>query len=329
METSREDLQLLTRVAWLYYKQGMTQRQIAQHLQMTRARVIRLLQAARAEGVVRINIAGPYYNCLELEQDLKEVFGLSDAMVVPVQDGSNEALVRESLGKAGAQYLESRLNTGDLLAVGWGRTTYEVARSMQGNGIRALRIVTLQGGLTPSYYMNRYEVGAKLAEVFQGECYYIHAPVLAGEEKLAQSFYSDITVRQALEMIEHAHYSLVSIGKPTTESTLVQMRYLSPAEITSLCQQGAVGDMLVQFFDIEGHKVQSELHRRIVAFAIEKLRDMDNVIGVAGGEGKVASILGALRGGYIKVLITDESTGFALLERERANGFPDRETPAM
>jgi hypothetical protein len=37
--------------------------------------------------------------------------------------------------------------------------------------------------------------------------------------------------------------------------------------------------------------------------------------GVAGGEEKVAAILGALRGGYLNVLITDSVTAQKVLER--------------
>jgi DNA-binding transcriptional regulator LsrR (DeoR family) len=42
---------------------------------------------------------------------------------------------------------------------------------------------------------------------------------------------------------------------------------------------------------------------------------LDRVVGVAGGEEKVAAILGALRGGYLNVLITDSVTAQAVLER--------------
>ena len=42
---------------------------------------------------------------------------------------------------------------------------------------------------------------------------------------------------------------------------------------------------------------------------------MPRVIGLAGGHEKVEAVLGALRGRYIDILITDELTGIELLER--------------
>jgi DNA-binding transcriptional regulator LsrR (DeoR family) len=47
---------------------------------------------------------------------------------------------------------------------------------------------------------------------------------------------------------------------------------------------------------------------------------MQNVIGIAGGLNKVEAILGALRGGYIKILITDELTALKIVEREKEEG---------
>jgi len=37
-------------------------------------------------------------------------------------------------------------------------------------------------------------------------------------------------------------------------------------------------------------------------------KGMKNVIGIAGGKGKIKAILGALCGGYIKILIANEKT---------------------
>jgi len=44
---------------------------------------------------------------------------------------------------------------------------------------------------------------------------------------------------------------------------------------------------------------------------------MENVIGLAGGSSKVQTILGALHGRYIKILITDENTSESLINLEQ------------
>jgi len=210
------------------------------------------------------------------------------------------------------------LKSGHLFAVGWGRTVYEVAKFIRPNNIKRLKIVTLNGGLTTSFYLNPYDVGAKLSSLFKGECYYIHAPAIAASEKLCRSFRSDLTVKQALQMAKLANYSLVGVGEMSAETTLISTGYISLADVEILHRKGAVGNIVGQFFDIEGNIADCDLHKRIVAFPIEELRKMKNVIGVAGGKDKTEAILGALHGKFIKVLITDEETATSIIGLEKA-----------
>jgi DNA-binding transcriptional regulator LsrR (DeoR family) len=51
--------ELHIRVAWYYYKAEMTQEQIAQQLGINRARVIKILDQCRWEGVVSFQIQQP------------------------------------------------------------------------------------------------------------------------------------------------------------------------------------------------------------------------------------------------------------------------------
>jgi len=313
------EIDLLSRICWLYYKQNMTQSQIGKKLNISRIKVLQLLKKAREEGMVHINIITPLYNCLSIEQKLISTFKLKDAMVIPTPEGGEETL-RESLGKAAAQYLERHLKSGSLFAVGWGMSIAETVKFISSNEIRNVRVVTLNGGLTPIFSLNPYDVGSKFASIFGGDCYHIHAPAITASENLCESFKSDMTVKQALEMAHQADYFMVGIGVAGEESTLVKLRYINLSETEALRRQGAVGDILAQFFNLKGEKVNCDLHRRIVAFPIEDLRQMDNIIGLAGGKAKVKAILGALQGKFIKILITDEETAKDLLKLEEKNG---------
>ncbi len=298
-------IDFLTKVAWFYYKEKMTQDKIASKLNISRSKVVRLLKKVEEKGIVHVHILSPSYNCLAIEQKLISVFKLQDAMVVPTDSEEN---IRQTLGKAAAQYLERHLSNENLLAIGWGRTIFEIVNFIRPNNIKNLRVVTLHGGLTTSLYLNPYDIGGRLASIFEGQCYYIHAPHIAASEKLCRSLKADSTVRQTLDMAKLASYSLVGIGETSEDSTLVKMGYINPTEMEKIRQQGAVGNVLGQFFNIKGEEIDCELHKRIVALSLKDLKEIKNIIGVAGGKVKTKAILGALRGRYIKILITDEET---------------------
>ncbi len=303
----------LTRVAWLYYKEKMTQDEIASKLNISRSKVVRLLKKGEEEGIIHVHILSPSYNCLAIEQKLISAFELQDAMVVPTNQEEN---IRQTLGKATAQYLERHLKNEDLLAVGWGRTIFEIVNFIRPNNIKNLRVVTLHGGLTTSLYLNPYDIGGKLASIFDGQCYYIHAPHIAASEKLCRSLKSDSMIKQTLDMAKFASYSLVGIGETSADSTLAKLGYTSLTEMEKLRQQKAVGNILGQFFNIKGEEIDCELHRRIIALSLKDLKKMKNTIGIAGGKSKIKAILGALYGGYIKILITDEGTAKEVMNLE-------------
>ena len=70
-------------MAWYYYKDELTQDEIARRLSMSRASVGRLLDRARKVGLVSINLNTEYLNAFELSGELRRVFGLAEALVVP------------------------------------------------------------------------------------------------------------------------------------------------------------------------------------------------------------------------------------------------------
>ena len=56
------------------------------------------------------------------------------------------------------------------------------------------------------------------------------------------------------------------------------------------------------------------MSKRIVSVDIDSLRERKHVMAVAGGEAKPLSIRGALKGGFIDILVTDYKTALAVIE---------------
>jgi DNA-binding transcriptional regulator LsrR (DeoR family) len=82
--------------------------------------------------------------------------------------------------------------------------------------------------------------------------------------------------------------------------------------------EGAVGDLCGRFFDAQGQ--QCLIEPGVIGVSLEQLRALDHVVAVAAGADKAAAILGALRGGYLNVLVTDTTAAQAILEQFEADG---------
>ena len=120
-DLGHDEFELLARVAYRYYADGLTQEALAREVGLSRPKVQRLLDRARAAGVVDIRIATPPWLHLDLERGLRERFGLAEVIVAPAR-GDGDAQ-RAEVARAAAAYLERCLDDGAIVAVSHGRDT--------------------------------------------------------------------------------------------------------------------------------------------------------------------------------------------------------------
>ncbi|MGQ9622998.1 MAG: sugar-binding transcriptional regulator [Candidatus Caldatribacteriaceae bacterium] len=311
------DEDLLVRVAWLHYQEGYSQNDIADMLHLSRPKVSRLLDRAREKGIVRFFIKHPKANLLSLEKELKQTSGLQDAVVVPT--GKNDEETTKNIGYGGAIYFSQNVRKWRLVGFSWGKTLRAFAQDIfPVDEVSEIRFVSLAGGLTLGAFMNPFNIGEKLALAFGGQCYYIHAPEVAESVESRNMYLTENVNRRTFEMALRAQCSLVGIGVADAEhSTYIQAGFINQQDMELIRQLGGVGDVLGQFFDIEGRVLDIELHQRTIAVSLEDFRNMPDTIGLAGGQYKVDAILGALRGRFVKILVTDEDTAYSILEKER------------
>jgi deoxyribonucleoside regulator len=95
---------------------------------------------------------------------------------------------------------------------------------------------------------------------------------------------------------------------------MVRSGCLTTDEIARLRSQGAVGDVLGNYVDIEGRMVASPHQSRLVALTVDHLRRIGTVVAVVSEPEKPRAILGILRAGVISVLVVDEDNARAVLD---------------
>lgn len=306
---------LIIHAAWLYYHESLTQAEVARRLGTSRPSVTNLLARAREKGIVRISVRPDYLSALTLAKEVRETFGLQDALIVPSQ-AERGALYR-SLGRAGALYLEHVLLSGEVLATAWGATVLEVARSLSGETVENLTIAQSLGGLSTAAQFNPGEVASIMADRLGARAYHLYVPAVVESAQVRDILLRDRSIQTAFEVAKRADKGVFGIGKMAYDATVVQAGFVTSQQIDELAREGAVGDLAGRFFDRNGKPVYTELSDRLIALTLEEMRDISPLIVVAGGQGKAEAILGALRGGYIDVLITDERTARRVLELNR------------
>ena len=310
---------LLLRVAWFYYKDELTQDEIARRLSVSRASVGRMLDRARKAGLVTINLNADHLNAFEVSRQLRRTFRLAEALVIPDHEtevGDHHGL-NARLGRGGAQFMSTHLRPGGTLGVGWGETVSQVIASTSFGAVGPIHMVSLTGGVDaylPAFLSSKSEGEGAMGEMTTATV--IPTPIVASTPELAAALKAEPAIQQVLKQACGVDQAIVGVGTPTADATIVQMGYLEALDVRELRDHHVVGDILGQFFDANGVVVDSPLHERRIGIELADLKKIPKVVGVAGGARKAEAILGALRGGFLNVLVTNEIAAVRLLELE-------------
>ena len=116
-------------------------------------------------------------------------------------------------------------------------------------------------------------------------------------------------------MVPLSAMTIIGIGGMDENATTVRTGMVTAKDLRYLAMQGAVGDVLCHFLDINGDPVESPIDDRLITTPLETLAKQNNVIGVAGGENKVNAIIGALNANILDILITDQDTAELIIKR--------------
>jgi len=301
----------VVRAAWLYYEEGMTQARIARDLGVTRARVIAWLARARDEGLVSVRVAGKGREQARLEEALCRRFGLAGALVVPAPAHAGHAATL--VGHAAGAWLSGRMQDGMAVGVGWGATLYMSVKALGRRPVERASIVSLLGATTRSRTVTPPAVARRMADAFGAECYQLTAPLVVSDAALRRTLWQEPALRNLHERARRLDLALVSVGSLREDATLFRDGLLPRDARASLGRAGAVGDVLCQFVNARGRKVDHPINLRTMAVDLADLAHVPTVAIASGGAAKVPILAAALRAVRVSVLITDESAAAGLL----------------
>lgn len=315
-ELSSDEFELLSRLAHRYYVAGRTQVEIAREFSLSRPKVQRLLERARAKGVVDIRIEAPPGLNLDLEEQVRKAFQLSDVIVSPARTDPQSQ--REAVARSAAQFLERRLFDGAIVAIGHGRDAGEVPRFFRPSVRLNCTFVSAMGGSprvdAPT---NPNAICQALAEKSGGRAESLYAPAYVESAEMRSRFLEQEAIAHTLAVAAQANCALVGIGGTDDACTMVRSGCLSLEEVARLREQGAAGDVLGNYVDAQGKLIVSPHNNRLITLTVDQLRGIETVIAVASEAEKPLAILGILRAGVVDVLVVDETNARTILELAR------------
>lgn len=308
------DTRLMLKCCVMYYENQMGQSEIAKKLGISRPTVSKLLKEAKERGYLRIEIVGPEeQNCYKLEKRLEEKFGLKEAIVV--EDKHDTNFQKEELGSEVAKYLYRMIQEGDIIGVSMGTTLKMIPQYTKVKKFNKIEFIPLVGGIGEAdMTTHSNQLVIELSKGMGGTFKLLHGPAIVSNENIINILRQDKNIQDVFKAMDNMNMAIVGIGSPIDEnSNVIKNGYFNDSDIETFKEKKAAGDICLNVYDIDGNINNYEYNKCVFGLNIEKLRNIDKVIGVACGMEKLNAVIGALNGHYVNVLAINYSLAEALL----------------
>lgn len=307
---SDEQLRLAAR---LYYLDGLGQNEVARFAKVSQAKVSRLLAAARERGIVRISVAEYEPRNHDLEERLRQTFGLKQIAVIKTLEGSEAEDARRAVGHFGAAFTAALLPPKAVVAIAGGRTIRELVQLLPGDKARQLAVVQAMGSIDSTIGPeDALELGRVLARRSGGSFQTLNTPAFVPDRKTRDAFLALPQIRSVREQLSRANAAIVGIGTPRN-SVFAARHVFAERDIEELAACGAVGEICGRFFDKTGQECASTLRDRVLSIDLDRLRMIPQVIAVVAGGERGAAVAAAIRGGLVNSLVIDDRVARSLL----------------
>jgi DNA-binding transcriptional regulator LsrR (DeoR family) len=312
--TEAGHLQNVHLAARLYYIDNLPQAEIARSLNVSQAKISRLLTEARTRGIVQISVADFDFHHAELEMRLVRELDLGSAVVIRTPAGSGSDELRNIVSHFAAPLVAKMIQPSFTVAVSGGRTLRDIAQRMPESDKHAVTVLPAMGSVRAQVgAVDAVEVGRAIANHCQAAVVTLNSPAFLPDKKTRDTFLTLEQLRSVRSRLSQSDLALIGIGT-LSNSVFVQDEVLSKADVQKLEAAGVVGEICGRFFDKNGHECDNDWRDRVISIEFQQLRRIPNVTAIVVGWDRTAATAAAVRGRLIKSLITDECSARALLD---------------
>lgn len=297
-------------IATLYYKNNLSQNEIAKKLNVSRPWISKLLKKAQDAGMVKITIQSPLEGHPELEKQIQEAYGLCHVKVI---DSSQQ---EDYLSLAAASYLMAILQDHDTIGIGWGSSVARFVDACFPIQAKDLKTVALAGSFgTSAETLPNYQA-IELAQKLSATPVLLHAPAFCTSKEGYDMLMENDSVRESLYLAEHADILITGISSSQT-SFLTHTNLLTDEAIEELHQNRVIGDILLQYFNADYDPVSLRLTQYMIKANIYEARKHARcIMSLCQGVEKIESIHAILSSGLVDAFFTDTETAKILIEKK-------------
>lgn len=316
----KNDSTLMYRIAKRYYQDKLSQVEIARVEGISRSTVSRLLEKANDSGIVSVTVQVPKDpDVEETAERLRAVLSLERVIVVPVTATENSEKTEEQILRdvayMAAAYLPALLNGCRMVGIGWGRSVYNTATQLSCVPPEEEKffVPLVSNFSTRNRFLQTSSIVGRYAEAFRAKEYYLNVSsfIRNSGQRTKEEQANILQIQRYWDALDAAVFSM---GMPQS----VTERYLFdeiPADSfrNARYSSSASFEALGQIYFEDGSCCSLNADFEIIAFDLQRLKSVPNVICVSAGLSKMRPAINAARSGFIKTLILDHLTAESML----------------
>ena len=296
--------QILVRAAHLYYEGGLNQSDIASILKVSRPTVSRLIEEAKAEGIVEIIVHDPIRKDSALSNVIRSRLGLRDAIITIGTYDYSKAL--ERCCEASIQLLYTIIKNGQTIGIAWGAVPQLITQMIEPREYYNVTIVQMVGCLgSGNPNVDGLELAIQLSKKLGASYANIYAPIYVRSEPVRDYLIKEPQIETTLKKARQTDIIISGIGSLDGQTSIMKAGYWTEADLEELTSLGAVGHLLGRPYDKDGNPVEREGHF-VIGAPLDAMRGVGWSIGVAVSASRAETTIAAVRGGYINTLIADQ-----------------------
>lgn len=305
-------------VARRFYLHDQSQVAIAAELGISRFKVARLLEYARAEGIVRIQVSEPEVD-ERLSDRLAQILGIQRALVLDTVPSDPRT---ELIGSLAARHLAETVPADGTLGIAWSRATQALTEHLQPNPdwtlVQLCGVIAHAAGETHSVELIRHA-----AQNTGGPALTYYAPLVLEDAATASALRRQPGIVDVLRRCDHLSAAAVAVGMWSPGCSTVYDT-LSAFDRSSFASRGAVAETCGILFDDDGNVLTDGLQDRVVAVSEEQLRRTPEVVALATDDGRVPAVHSLTASGLVTTLITHRQLADRLIAELGTRSTPRR-----
>lgn len=305
------DDRIIARVSELFYIHNVSQYEIANKFNFSKAKVCRMIKEAKKRKIIEFQIKNIDQRAINLEQQVEKFYNLREVIIFYNSDiiTYDEEIIFQEIGKLGFDYIKRVINDNLNFALTWGKTLRYVIKTLRFEKKYKINVFSTIGSVSLTDTENQAaNITQMFCEKVGGKCYPIYLPLFVKTPELKETLMHSNEISKIIGDSSKIDYYFTSLGAISKISRMYTLGGFDLKFLNTLIEKEIIGEVGLNFYDIDGNFINAGMEDRTIKLSVEQIKKIKNKIVIAFGPEKIDAIKGFLKTGIADVLITDSKT---------------------